>query len=788
MPIRNTNFGGSSDQTLPSGYEWRLGVNQELELWKTDITPNLLITSAKDGGFASDGSLRTGTNVIEFSNSHRMTAAGQELFLQNLETGIFYSPAWSGINGNLNTVYEPTTPVWGDIVLGEEMHGSDAATAIPAQWSDTVTKNATYNSFSLISKEEYTGTVILEIKSGSGNMIFKAKKNVALTTSGASRFLKFNHSDDLLLFRVMVNDTLVFAVKKPNGTLLSVADSLGAPSKPYVIVDYRKFTDSVVIAADTSGKIPTKYLPGGIPTIAEVEKHRAEVAVNTAAVAADKAEVEKDKAEVEKDRAEVAVNTAVASSKASEAVNSASSALSDKNAAAASMAAAAKSAEDAKYNANQTFISGGLFAPASGSPYPPTSGVVRDTIWLVEFASHSTTFTYTSGDLNGITVTNGDMLFYDTPSNTFNHIPTNISGVLSVNGQTGSSVNLVAGDVGAIADNPLYNKPLLVKTANYADDVNLKDLSRAGFYRTNGESLDGKILPALMIHCPHTATLGGLPIYGAGIGFDYQGLKAYVTKFSTAGVYQGMDQIYTTSYKPTAADVGAYSKAESDSKFNFNYNLPSDTDLDTIIRSGFYRLANSVINGPSASVAWGQLQVIHGSSDTLTQIVTGHNSDAMYWRSGNPAEVGGIGRWYPWRKIYHEGDKPTAADVGAAPASLVNRVGELEEWPKSGSNANGWWVKHRDGTMECHQKIDLGQQVFTQAGGCALMSQKSWAFPEGFVSPPNVTVFGSDSSSAWQWGAHGAPTNTNVLYTLVTYGADPSIKVVVELNAFGRWK
>jgi hypothetical protein len=231
---------------------------------------NKLSYNASANEIIADAGMRTETNVIGFSNSHRMTAAGQELFLQNLETGIFYSPAWSGISGNLNTVYEPTTPIWGGIVIGEEIHGSDTATAIPAQWSDAVTKNATYNSFSLISKEEYTGTVILEIKSGSGNTIFKAKKSVALTTSGSSSFLTFNHSDDLLLFRVRVNDTLVFEVKKPDGTLLSVADSLGAPSKPYVVVDYRKFTDSVVIAVDPNGKIPTKYLPGGIQTIVEV--------------------------------------------------------------------------------------------------------------------------------------------------------------------------------------------------------------------------------------------------------------------------------------------------------------------------------------------------------------------------------------------------------------------------------------------------------------------------------------------------------------------------------------
>lgn len=101
------------------------------------------------------------------------------------------------------------------------------------------------------------------------------------------------------------------------------------------------------------------------------------------------------------------------------------------------------SAEQAKYNANQTFISGGLFKPTSAQEYPDVSGIVRDTIWIVEFDSQTDFFKFTFGDLSGKTTTNADMMFYDTPSNSWSLIPTSVSGgVVSVDGDAGPAVNL----------------------------------------------------------------------------------------------------------------------------------------------------------------------------------------------------------------------------------------------------------------------------------------------------------------------------------------------------------
>lgn len=110
-------------------------------------------------------------------------------------------------------------------------------------------------------------------------------------------------------------------------------------------------------------------------------------------------------------------------------------------------------AEKALYNANLTFISGGLFTPQAGSEYPNVSGISRDTIWIVNLSSRSAQYTFTTGDLAGKTVISGDQLFYDTPSNSWASVHSGVAGaIISVNGQLGPAVNLTASDVGARPD------------------------------------------------------------------------------------------------------------------------------------------------------------------------------------------------------------------------------------------------------------------------------------------------------------------------------------------------
>lgn len=96
---------------------------------------------------------------------------------------------------------------------------------------------------------------------------------------------------------------------------------------------------------------------------------------------------------------------------------------------------------------------------------------------------------------------------------------------------------------------------VLSRTFNYFDGGGtLSDFDYAGFFRTNGKDST----PALMINCPHT----GSRAHGRGVGFNYgssagdSAFGMYTYAFDANGNYLGHAAVYTTKYKPTAADVG----------------------------------------------------------------------------------------------------------------------------------------------------------------------------------------------------------------------------------------
>ena len=106
--------------------------------------------------------------------------------------------------------------------------------------------------------------------------------------------------------------------------------------------------------------------------------------------------------------------------------------------------------------------------------------------------------------------------------------------------------------------------------------------------------------------------------------------------------------------------------------------LASGTDLDTITYSGMYRLSSSHVNAPSGT-GYGQLLVIHGGGDTITQIVSSYSNGDMWTRSGHPSNVGGKGSWNAWRKFMTYSDVIPIANGGTgattASAALSNLGG-----------------------------------------------------------------------------------------------------------------
>ncbi|MFC3769718.1 pyocin knob domain-containing protein [Paenibacillus sp. GCM10012303] len=80
--------------------------------------------------------------------------------------------------------------------------------------------------------------------------------------------------------------------------------------------------------------------------------------------------------------------------------------------------------------------------------------------------------------------------------------------------------------------------------------------------------------------------------------------------------------------------------------------LPDGADLNEVSIPGFYRLQGNHPNIPHGNCAYGQMLVIRGGADTITQIVFAHQDPALtFMRGGNPPQVGGSGQWNPWARV-----------------------------------------------------------------------------------------------------------------------------------------
>lgn len=99
------------------------------------------------------------------------------------------------------------------------------------------------------------------------------------------------------------------------------------------------------------------------------------------------------------------------------------------------------------------------------------------------------------------------------------------------------------------------------------------------------------------------------------------------------------------------------------------------SDFNTVTQSGAYRFESGNANAPS-SFGYGQLLVMHGASDTITQIASDYSSGVIYWRSGNPSNVGGTGSWGPWRRLTQDSDfTSTTSGYQKLPSGIILQWG-----------------------------------------------------------------------------------------------------------------
>lgn len=109
--------------------------------------------------------------------------------------------------------------------------------------------------------------------------------------------------------------------------------------------------------------------------------------------------------------------------------------------------------------------------------------------------------------------------------------------------------------------------------------------------------------------------------------------------------------------------------------------LGTGQDLNKVVKSGMYRIGESVVNGLT-EFNYGQLLVIRGGGDgydTITQIAFSFSSSRMWLRSGNGEDVGGGGAWTEWVEVTRD---QTGMGCERDTGKLDGYVTQYNEYPK----------------------------------------------------------------------------------------------------------
>ena len=244
------------DATLPEGFENRVNAGTgALELWKTDVSPEVLITSADAGEFTVNGSLTAALNTVYLEKAHSVSSSGEEVVFQNLESSVFYTPVWQSTSenglavGEASVLVESATPGF----FYDNGESIAVGTSVPCTTTYSAPSNSTVYAFRAVAAEAYAGEVSLELFNTLGNAVFRRKKTVALAVGDELVFDKF-------LYRVRTGNIRTLSITKSDGTLLSVRGGDNS-LKPFTELTTRGFTDRKVVAVDGNGRIPASLLP-----------------------------------------------------------------------------------------------------------------------------------------------------------------------------------------------------------------------------------------------------------------------------------------------------------------------------------------------------------------------------------------------------------------------------------------------------------------------------------------------------------------------------------------------
>lgn len=181
----------------------------------------------------------------------------------------------------------------------------------------------------------------------------------------------------------------------------------------------------------------------------------------------------------------------------------------------------------------------------------------------------------------------------------------------------------------------ILNQSLMTKTANRLEDQPSFNKDYSGFVRNNGIEQG---LKDLAIHVAHSAGIA----HARGIAFTYgsKGLGVFTYAYGSDGAYVGEAQLYSTAFKPTPSDIGAYTKTETDQKIATA--ISDSTDLNKIYPVGIVTWFNSNVDPNTAlpGLTWTYLnngvgRTIRIAAANGSDVATTGGSDSVTLAVGN---------------------------------------------------------------------------------------------------------------------------------------------------------
>lgn len=182
----------------------------------------------------------------------------------------------------------------------------------------------------------------------------------------------------------------------------------------------------------------------------------------------------------------------------------------------------------------------------------------------------------------------------------------------------------------------LLNQSLMTVSVDNLENPSGFNLGYSGFVRNNAVTSGLKELAIHVAHSNKTAA------HARGISFVYgsNGLATFTYAYDKNGDYAGEAQIYTTDFKPTPSDIGAYTKAETDQKIA--QAISDSTDLNKIYPVGIVTWFNSNVDPNTAlpGLTWTYLnngvgRTIRVAAANGSDVATTGGSDSVALAVGN---------------------------------------------------------------------------------------------------------------------------------------------------------